>query len=230
MSRIPRIVIPNVPCHITQQGNNRENVFFVDDDRLVYLEFLSGYADEFGLDVRGYCLMANHVHLVAVPAEQDSLALVIGRTDLRYTQYVNRMHHRSGHLWQNRFYSCALDTRHALAALRYIEQNPVRARKVRKPWRYRWSSASAHVGAKDTSGLLDLAAWRRRWPEDEWRAMLDESLEDSTIESIRRHTSRGRPLGSTRFLIKIERILGRRVRPLPVGRQKGWRKSAKGKK
>jgi len=224
MPRIARIVIPDVAYHITQRGNNRQDVFFVDDDRRVYLAFLSEYAREFGLDVVGYCLMTNHVHLVAVAKREDSLALTIGRTDLRYTQYVNRLHRRSGHLWQNRFYSCGLDDRHAVAALRYIEQNPVRAKIVRKPWRYGWSSASAHLGGKDPSGLLDLSAWAKDWTPGQWRRMLTQSLAEETVEGIRRHTSRGRPLGSDRFLSKVERFLGRRVRPLPVGRPKGWRK------
>ena len=230
MPRIARIVIPNVPYHITQRGNNRQDIFFVDDDRRVYLKFLAHYAQRFGLDILGYCLMTNHVHLVAVPKAEDSLAVVIGRTDLCYTQYVNRFHRRTGHLWQNRFYSCALDERHAIATLRYVEQNPVRARIVRKPWGYAWSSAAAHVGQPDAWGLLNLDVWRRDWPEREWRKTLNESLEDSAVEAIRRHTSRGRPLGSDGFLSKVERLLGRRVRALPTGRPKGWRKRRKGRK
>ena len=227
MPRIARIVIPEVTYHITQRGNNGQDVFFVDDDRRVYLEFLSAYANEFGLDVQGYCLMTNHVHVVAVPQKKDTLALVLGRTHLRYTQYLNRMHRRSGHLWQNRFYSCALDEKHGVAAMRYVEQNPVRARMVRKPWRYQWSSASAHVGGEDSSGLLNLERWRRKWTESEWRSMVSEGLDDASVDLMRRHTSRGRPLGSDSFLSKIERLIGRRVRALPHGRPKGWRKDKK---
>ena len=230
MPRIARIVIPDVPYHMTQRGNNRQDVFFVDDDRRVYLEFLGQYSRQFGLNVLGYCLMTNHVHLVAVPEAETSLAVVIGRTDLRYTQYVNRFHRRTGHLGQNRFYSCALDEKHTVAAMRYVEQNPVRARIVRKPWRYAWSSAAAHVGEKDKSGVLDLNAWRQEWSARQWRRMLSESVDDSAVEVLRRHTSRGRPLGSDGFLSKIERLLGRRVRPLPVGRPKGWHKRRKGGK
>ena len=224
MPRVARIVIPGVAYHITQRGNNGQDVFFVDDDRRAYLAFLSAYANEFGLDVQGYCLMTNHLHVVAVPEKKDTLALALGRTHLRYTQYLNRMHHRSGHLWQNRFYSCALDEKHAAAAMRYVEQNPVRARLVRKPWRYRWSSASAHVGGEDLSGLLNLERWRRKWTEAEWRSMVSEGLDDVVVDLMRRHTSRGRPLGSDSFLSKVERLVGRRVRALPPGRPKGWRK------
>ena len=234
MPRIARIVIPDVPYHVTQRGNNRQDVFFTDDDRRVYLEFLRDYSRQFDLRLLGWCLMTNHVHLVAVPGRDDSLALAIGRTDLRYTQYVNRLHRRSGHLWQNRFYSCALDERHAVAALRYIEQNParqgaagaspVRARLCRVPWSYDWSSAAAHVGEGDPWELLDLAAWRRDWTGEEWKRMLREGLDAKEMGALRRHTSRGRPLGSDSFVSQIESLIGRRVRALPSGRPKGWRK------
>ena len=153
MPRVARIVVPGVPHHVTQRGNNRQEVFFVDDDRGFYLDLLGRQAQRFGLDVLGYCLMSNHVHLIAVPQREDSLAKAIGRTHFLYTQYLHRLHGRSGHLWQNRFYSCALDEAHCWAALCYTERNPVRARMVRKAWRYRWSSAAVHCGSTDSLAL-----------------------------------------------------------------------------
>jgi putative transposase len=105
MPRVARIVVPGVPHHITQRGNNRQDVFFVDDDRRMYLGLLAKSAARYGLQVLGYCLMTNHFHLVAVPRAADSLAKALGRTDFVYTQYIARRHRRSGHLWQNRFYS-----------------------------------------------------------------------------------------------------------------------------
>ena len=104
-------MVPGWAHHITQRGNNRQDVFFVDDDRRVYLEMLQEQAGKYGLELSGYCLMSNHVHLIATPHTEDALAKAIGRTHFRYTQYVNRLHKRSGHLWQGRFYSCALDER-----------------------------------------------------------------------------------------------------------------------
>jgi len=163
--------------------------------------------------------MTNHIHLIATPRAEESLAKTLGRTHFRYTQYINRFHRRSGHLWQNRFFSCALDKRHYWAAMAYIEQNPVRARLVRCAWRYRWSSAAAHCGlAKDRSDLLDLDAWQRRASGKDWKATLGEMLDEKLLSSVRLNTHRGRPLGSDRFLSKIEATLGRRLRPLPVGR------------
>ena len=203
---------------ITQRGNNRDDVFFVDDDRRAYLELLAGEANRFGVEVLGYCLMTNHVHLVATPRSAASLARAVGRTHWRYTRYVNRLQGRSGHLWQNRFYSCALDEEHFWHALAYVERNPVRAKLVRRAWRWPWSSAAAHCGAADPTGLLDLAAWRERLAGADWREQLTQPEDQATLARLRRTTARGRPLGSDSFLSKLERALGRRLRPLPVGR------------
>ncbi len=117
----------------------------------------------------GYCLMPNHVHLVALPHTADALAKAVGRTHFLYSQYINRLHGRSGHLWQGRFFSCALDETHCWAALCYVERNPVRARLAKRAWEYPWSSAEAHCTGTDQNGLLDLKEWRGRWETKTWR-------------------------------------------------------------
>jgi putative transposase len=218
MPRVARIVIPGLPHHITQRGNNRQDVFFVDDDRRAYLALLNAQSERFGLSVLGYCLMANHVHIVAVPSAAESLARAIGRTHFLYTQYINRLHRRSGHLWQNRFYSCVLDEPHLWTALCYVERNPVRAKLVRVAWSYPWSSAAAHTGGAEASDLLDLDAWRARWTPARWQAQLRHPQDDRQIERLRLSTHTGRPLAGDSFLSKLERKIGRRLRPLPVGR------------
>jgi putative transposase len=217
--------MPGMPCHITQRGNNQQDVFFVDDDRRVYLELLRKAAEQFGLAVHGYCLMTNHVHLLATPVREDSLAKAVGRTHLAYAQYVNRRHGRSGHLWQNRFYSCLLDEDHYWAALHYVERNPVRARLVRLPWRYPWSSAAVHTGRAEPTGLLDVPQWRREISPKEWEEVLRGIDDEEMVRLLRIRTQTGRPLASDRFMSKVEAFLGRRVRPLPVGRPHGWRKA-----
>ena len=228
MPRVARIVVPGASHHITQRGNNKQDVFFVDDDRRVYLALLREQGLRFGLRVEGYCLMTNHVHVVGIPAREDSLAKAIGRTHFLYTHYVHKMHGRTGHFWQNRFYSCPMDDAHAFNALCYVELNPVRAGLVKRAWDYPWSSAPAHCAGKGDA-LVDLTAWRARMPGKEWRAMLKEIAGDPAAqEAVRRSTHTGRPLGSDAFLSKLEHLLGRRVRALPIGRQKGWRKQKSG--
>lgn len=211
-------MVAGLPHHVTQRGNDRQDVFFVDDDRRAYLEFLKQEGDKHGLEVLGYCLLSNHVHVVATPREETALAKAVGRTHFLYAQYINRLHRRSGHLWQNRFYSCGLDEAHTVAALRYVERNPVRVGLVLEAWEYEWSSAAAHVGAPDGTELLDVESWRRQWTPEQWREQLREGDDGRTRWKLRAHTARGWPLGTERFLSELERLLGRRVRPLPIGR------------
>ena len=134
MPRLARIVIPGAAHHVVQRGNNRQDVFFVDDDRRAYLALPAEYSRRYDVRVLGWCLMSNHVHLIVRPGKADSLAKGIGRTHFRYAQYINRLHGRSGHLWEGRFHTCALDEEHFRTAMRYVEQNPVRARIKRRPW------------------------------------------------------------------------------------------------
>lgn len=219
MPRNARIVIPGCPHHVTQRGNNRQDVFFTDDDRRVYLDLLRDQCAAAGVTILGYCLMTNHVHLLAVPPDEASLARAVGRTHWRYTQYIGRLHGRCGHLWQNRFFSCPLDWPHTWAALAYVERNPVRARLVRRAWNYAWSTAGAHVGERaDESGLLDLTAWGREWSAERWRAQLVAPEDDELMGRLRRHVQTGRPLAGDRWLAKLEARLGRRLRPPPLGR------------
>ena len=102
--------------------------------------------------------------------------------------------------------------------MRYLECNPVRARLVRLAWRYPWSSAAAHIGEPDTSGVLDLRLWRQHWAPQEWAEVLRERQADQEVAALRSSTRRGRPLATDSFLSKLERRLGRRLRALPVGR------------
>jgi putative transposase len=224
MPRIARIVIPDLPHHITHKGNNKQDIFFVEDDRHAYLDILKDNCEKYGLNILAYCLMTNHIHLIAVPQQEDSLAMAIGRAHFRYTQYINNMHKRTGHLWEGRFYSCVLDEKGFWLASKYVELNPVRAKICRLPWRYNWSSAAAHTGEKDKSGLLDLKKWNKMVTVKEWQKELLRGLDLEQISKLRLRTHTGRPLGTDSFLSKLEKLLGRRVRALPHGRPKIKRK------
>jgi putative transposase len=146
MPRRARVVFEGVVHHITQRGNYRQNVFEDDSDKSKYIEFIREYSEKYGMKIYAYCLMSNHVHFIAAPVKEDSLAMTFKYSNMRYSSYFNRKNKRSGHLWQGRFYSCPLQFEHALEALRYVERNPVRARMVDLPWEYEWSSAREHVG------------------------------------------------------------------------------------
>lgn len=220
MPRTARQVVENIPHHITQRGNNKQDIFFDDNDRRVYLKTLEKQSEKYGLTIMGYCLMCNHIHLIAIPHKADSLSTAVGRTHFIYTQYINRLHNRSGHLWQGRFYSCALDEYHFLAAMRYIECNPVHAKICRLPWKYAWSSAAAHAGKDKHCSFIDLKRWFQAMSYEEWERLLLKKIEQMEIKKIKYSTCTGRPLGSDSFISKLERKLGCRLRAMPVGRPK----------
>ena len=211
-------MVAGCPHHVTQRGNNRQDVFFVEDDRRHYLRLLREKSAEHKVAIDGYCLMTNHVHLIATPATVGALAETLRRVNQFYTQYINRLHGRSGHLWQDRFFSCGMDEAHFWTALIYVERNPVRAGIVRRAWEWGWSSAAGQCGLGDAAGLLDLGSWRKRSAGQDWRASLALVQDEPMVEQLRLCTTRGRPLGSDSFVSKLEHLLGRRLRPLPQGR------------
>jgi REP element-mobilizing transposase RayT len=127
MARLPRIVIADVPHHVTQRGNARQVILASDADRMTYLELMREYSQLYGLSLLGYCLMSNHVHLIAVPRTSEALSQSLKQAHGRYASYWNALRSSTGHVWQGRFYSCPLDESHLWAALRYVELNPVRA-------------------------------------------------------------------------------------------------------
>ena len=206
MARSARIVVPGAAHHVTQRGNDRQAVFFEEDDRLRYLAYLRESAVLYGVGITAYCLMTNHVHLVAVPETEDALSKTVGRTHLLYAQHVHHIRKRSGHFWQGRYYSCPLDELHAYNVAAYVELNPVRAGLARLAWEYPWSSAAVHcTGVNDASGLLDLNVWSENMTGAVWKETLDTILQrDGIASKIREHTRTGRPLGDSAFLKRVE--------------------------
>ena len=206
--------------HITQRGNQRQPVFHQNEDRRVYLALMMENAARYGTRLVGYCLMSNHVHLIAIPEREDSLAKTMGRIHADYARWLHIRQRQTGHLWQNRFYSCPLDAGHCWAALRYVERNPVRAGMVERPWDWTWSSAAAHVAAVDPTGLLDLQEWQTCWTGPLWRKALEEGTGEAQLaERIRLSTRSGRPMGTGDFTAALERLLDRRLSPAKRGRK-----------
>ena len=214
MARIARIVLPGIPHHVTQRGNRRQATFFTDTDFQVYLELMAEWCGRKNVEIWAYCLMPNHVHLIATPADATGLRLGIGEAHRRYTRHVNFSKQWRGHLWQERFASFPMDETHLMAAVRYVELNPVRAGIVTKPADYPWSSTKAHLLGKDdvlvkTKPLLDLM--------DDWTSFLSDGLANETADRLRIHERTGRPLGNDSFVALAEEITKRPLRPLPRG-------------
>lgn len=157
--------------------------------------------------------MTNHVHFVLVPERADSLAVFFRRTHGAYAQWINTRLSRSGHFWQNRFYSCPMSERHLWVGLRYVESNPVRAHLVATPADYRWSSAAVHLtGVADRTGLLDMEFFARSGGAAVWREMHEAYESPVQVHQFRRCTYSGRPFGEEAFVAQLEERFGRKWR------------------
>jgi len=217
MARFARVVVPGMPHHVTQRGNRRQPTFFCEDDYRAYVELMGQWCQERGVEVWAYCLMPNHVHLIAVPQSEDSLRRAIGEAHRRYTRAVNFREGWRGHLWQGRFASFVMDEPHLLAAARYVELNPVRANLVVAPSENRWSSARAHLKGKDDSlvrvaPLLELAG--------RWRRLRTSAVSEEQLKEFREHERTGRVLGDEEFQERLEKQLGRVLRRQTPGPKK----------
>ncbi len=221
MPRIARVVAVGFPHHITQRGNYQQDVFLNAGDRKQYLTWIREYSIKYGLSILAYCLMQNHVHFIAIPAKDNSLAKTFNAAHMRYSQYFNKKLKQRGHLWQGRFYSCVLDESHLMLAARYVERNPVRAGLVKKPWQWEWSSALAHTSQKE-NGFIDLGDFfgTAGISYGTWEKYIDSLEEVNLLQGIRQHTFTGRPLGTTAFMKRLEVKFDRRLCALPIGRPK----------
>ena len=217
MARIARLVVPGYPHHITQRGVRSMAVFRSDDDWLSYLRYMAEETKRLGVEILSWCLMTNHIHLVAVPSDEKALARSIGEAHKRYTRMRNFAEGVRGYLFQGRFGSCVLDEGHLLAAVRYVEQNPVRAGMVKRPWDYQWSSAQFHVGLREVDELVTDCSLRQM--VNDWYEFL-EGGDNDIDKKLRTATRTGRPAGGERFLLKIENLTRRNLRRKKPGRAK----------
>lgn len=206
MARLARVVIPGLPHHVTQRGNRRADVFFTPEDRRTYLTLLLEQLKRFAVTCHAYCLMDNHVHLILTPETSDGLAQGLGEAHRRYTRHINFREGWRGHLWQGRFFSVPLDPPHTLAAFRYVERNPVRAKLVKTAEAYLWSSAKAHVGGTKHPLVTPHAVQEQI---HDWAAFLALAEPSTLLTAFRKQTMTGRPLGDEPFLKRCERVTHR---------------------
>lgn len=227
MARLARIVIPHVPHHVTQRGNRRLPVFFSDADRTAYLQLVAAAAQASGTACLAWCLMDNHVHLILTPSHADGLRATLGEAHRRYTRLVNFREGWRGHLFQSRFASYPMDPAHLMAAVRYVENNPVAAGMVAAAADWPWSSAKSHMAGRRTrrDPLTDLAALAGAVPN--WRAMLRHGLDAGGVdgtgtavaEAIEARLRTGRPLAAEDWIAQQEAAVGRTLQPAKRGRK-----------
>jgi putative transposase len=221
MPRRKRLIVPGLPHHITQRGNNRGQVFDSDTDRQVFLDLLGRYSQQYSLAIWSYCLMTNHVHLVAEPASERSTRNVLGRLEADYARYLNVRRRTSGHLWQARFYSVPMDFSHCWRAIAYVERNPVRAGIVETAEEYRWSSAAPRIGVREAPVWLDLDRWREQWTVENWLELGQSHAGGDAIGvELREATLTGYPLGEE-LVNRLEAESGRALHRGRGGRPPG---------
>lgn len=180
MARHPRPQIAHGLYHVTMRGNNREDIFFDDDDRDRFLSGVATVRHRCGWHLHAYCLMTNHYHLL-VETPKPNIAVGMQWLNSSYSHQQNRAYERIGHLFQRRYADGLItETEHLRTVLRYIPLNPVKAGLCRRPEDWRWSSYGATLGLRRRPPYLtvrwllshfadepDLARIRyREWVED----------------------------------------------------------------
>ena len=220
MARPPRLVVAGQPLHIIHRGNNRQAVFFGEEDYQRFLSDLTEAAGKFRCNVHAYVLMTNHFHLLVTPIEVMSVSRMMQAVGRRYVRFINAEYKRSGTLWEGRFKSGLIDSdRYLLTCCRYIEMNPVRAGMTESPAGYRWSSFHHNalgrpdrlvVPHEEYLGLGKGNEDRRR----AYRALFENELSTRDMQVIREGTEKGEAIGSERFQEDIARMKKQRVKRL----------------
>ena len=215
MARLPRIVIPGLPHHVTQRGNRRARVFFEDGDYELYKSLLGEAARKAGAEIWSYCLMPNHVHMIVVPSDKDGLRRTFADAHRRYTGFINARLRVTGHLWQGRFGSVVMDEAHLAHAVRYVSMNPVRAGLVERAGDWPWSSVRAHLSGRD-DGLVKVAPVLERYGD--FAAFLAQDVDASdAFRRLRQSETTGRPLGDEAWLDKVSAMTGMYLKPKKRG-------------
>lgn len=227
MARLPRLAVAGAAHVVVQRGHDGSAVFLDDDDRSLYLSSLRQAMDKFALAVHAYVLSNDCVYLLATPQTRDALWRAMQATGRRYSQVFNRRHARRGTLWDGRFRSTVVEGGSSfLEAMIFIDQLPVRVGLAESARHYRWSSASHHVGVANDPLLTDGADY---WNlgntpfdrADAYARLLDEPQSLEQTARIAAAVAKGWALGSSAFLILLQRLTDRPVAPRPRGRPRG---------
>jgi putative transposase len=218
MARLPRFVRAHLAVHATARGVDGCRLFRSGSDQRKYLKRFALVAEEEGVEIHGYCLLANHVHFLLVPKSDKALARLFLRVHTWWAMYFNAKYHRTGHLFQGRFYSAVLDKAHYWAALRYIETNPRKHNLSADLARWEYSSARQHLtGQRDEFIQLMMDAWHRRFTTQTYRGFLEESATELAAR-LEKSLARGLPCGADKWVKRLERKAKRRLHALPPGR------------
>jgi putative transposase len=215
MARLPRLVLPGYPYHVTQRGNRRQQTFFDDEDYALYRDLIAEAADRAGAEIWCYCLMPNHVHMIIVPSDEDGLRRTFADAHRRFTGFINARHRWTGHLWQGRYGAVVMDEPHLAHAMRYVSLNPVRARLVSRAEDWQWSSVRAHLAGADDELVRVVPAIERY---GDFAQFLGSSGDwTDAWQALRRSETAGRPLGGAEWISALEAKTGKVLAPRKRG-------------
>lgn len=225
MPRRTRLYLPGLPYHIVQRGNNREACFIEPENYQFYLDLWKTLSERYEVSVHAYCLMTNHIHILATPTHKTSLSNTMKVVGSRYAQYFNKKYHRTGTLWEGRHKSSLVQTdKYFLTCSRYIELNPVAADMVKRPEEYKWSSYGINAWGDDgwikPHAEYQCLAKTKAKRCQKYRELFSTHINDSEMDLIRQSTHFNQPLGDNKFKEAIEKKYGVRIGQSKIGRPK----------
>jgi putative transposase len=224
MARLPRYFVEGVPMHVIVRGNDRQDTFRTEGDRLFFHRCLSDLSRETGVDVHAYVMMTNHVHLLATGRDSAAVPDLVQRLGRRYVGYFNYLHERTGTLWEGRYKATLVEAeRYFLTCQRYIELNPVRAGIVGSPANFPWSSHRRLAWGRSDDVVTPHALYEDLGHDEgsrqlAYRALFEVDLDAETLERIRSTAQKGWVLGDPDFQARVEGRGNRRAAPRPRGR------------
>jgi putative transposase len=223
MARLPRFVLIGQPQHVIVRGNNKEPIFYREEDYQFYLEKLKSACEKHDCELHAYVLMTNHIHLLITPNKINGLSKVMQMIGRYYVQYFNVTNKRTGTLWEGRYKATLIDSEvYALTCYRYIELNPVRANMVEQPSDYPWSSYHSNALGKENELITPHYLYKKLGLSDKQRqktyqGLFNSHIDEKTLSDIRESTNKSWVLGSENFKALIEKKLERSCSPKPKG-------------
>lgn len=205
MPREIRYVVPKIPHHALQRGNNHQTIFFDNEDWQYFCTNLKKYSKEQKVYIGAYCLMSNHLHLLLYPDAKNGLINFMKSVSQIYSQHINRKYKRSGKLWENRYKLHLVDPEHEWAVARYIELNPVRAMMVKRAIDYPYSSARNNLkGIKDEITNMDIIKENKV----AYQNFINEKIEEEEFKQIKESLQQNKAFGGEDFIKKMEKQFG----------------------
>ena len=217
MARQPRFRIADVAQLITQRGNNRQDVFFSEQDYLYYLDVLNETAIKYKCQIHAFALMSNHICILATPTTIDGITQLMKGVGQRYVSYINKLEKRTGTLWDGRYKASLVEDGHYLIdCMRYIEMTPVRLKIAKTPKDYQWSSYRTNTQGKDAgvkitlhesySALVPWSDKNNKDMQEGYKQLFREKISEEELQKISKASNSCLIYGSKEFQDSVKNM------------------------